>query len=233
MKMNYRGFMREKIERNPVTISPDASFYQARNLIRDSGIPYLPVVDKNHRLVGIVTEREIREADLYIRKAGSSDATTLSADEWNYLLEHLKVSGFMRAKDKVITITTDTLVEEAARLMREHKVRCLPVLEDGKLYGIFTETDALDFLVDIFGLDQKGTRLTIALEDRPGALLGVLEVLKSHEVNVISVVSTSIMSEGKRIAVIRIGTEENEPIVANLEKAGYPVLSIGRWSSVE
>jgi len=225
MKINYRGFMREMIQRNPVTISPDASFLEARNLIHKRGIRHLPVVDNDHKVVGIVTDADIR-------KAAPSDATTLSIYELNYLLDKLKVSAFMTPKDKLITITPDTLIEEAVQLMRDHKIGCLPVLEGENLYGIFTETDALDHLVDIFGLKQKGTRLTVAFEDKPGMILGMLEVFKKHDVNVISIVSPSFMIEGKRIAAIRIRTEEYEPIARDLEKAGYPVLSIGKWPAI-
>ncbi len=224
MKTAYKGFMRERIQRNPVTIGPDASFFDARRLVHEKGTRHLPVVDKNNRLIGIVTDRDIR-------KAGPSEATTLSVHELNYLLEKLKVSGFMTPKDKLITIAPNTLVEEAVRLMHDHKIGCLPVLEGGKLYGIFTETDALDYLVDIFGFKQKGTRLTIALEDKPGAMLGVFEIFKKHDLNVISIVSSSFMVEGKRIAAIRIKTEKYEPVVKELEKAGYPVLSVGKWPS--
>ena len=225
MKINYKGFMREMIQRNPVTISPGASFLEARTLTHKKGIRHLPVVDKDNRVVGIVTDADIR-------KAAPSDATTLSIYELNYLLDKLKVSAFMTPKDKLITITPDTLIEEAVKLMRDHKIGCLPVLEGEKLYGIFTETDALDHLVDIFGLNQKGTRLTVAFEDKPGVLLGMLEVFKKHDVNVISIVSPSFMIEGKRIAAIRIRTEEYEPIARDLEEAGYPVLSIGKWPSI-
>jgi acetoin utilization protein AcuB len=105
-------------------------------------------------------------------------------------------------------------------------------VEGDRLYGIFTESDALDHLVDIFGLKQKGTRLTIALEDKPGTMLGILEILKKFNVNIISIVTPSFMIEGKRIAAIRIRTEDYENIVKELEKAGYPVLSVGKWPSV-
>jgi acetoin utilization protein AcuB len=105
-------------------------------------------------------------------------------------------------------------------------------VEGDRLYGIFTESDALDHLVDIFGLKQKGTRLTIALEDKPGTMLGILEILKKFNVNIISIVTPSFMVEGKRIAAIRIRTEDYENIVKELEKAGYPVLSVGKWPSV-
>ena len=225
MKIHYKGFMRERIRRNPITISPDASFFEARSLIHDKGIRHLPVVDKDNRLLGIVTESDIREA-------GPSDVAMLSVKELTHLLGTLKVSEFMIPKEKVITITPDTLIEEAIQLMHDNKIGCLPVVDEGKLYGIFTETDALDHLVDIFGFKQKGTRLTVALEDKAGTMLGILEVFKKHNVNVLSIVSPSFLVEGKRIAAIRIKTEEYEPIVKDLEKAGYPVLSVGEWPSI-
>jgi len=225
MKIHYKGFMREKIQRNPVTIGPEASFYEARNLIHEKGVRHLPVVDKSNMLVGIVTDRDIREA-------APSDATLLSVQELNYLLGKLKVSSFMTPKDKLVTITPDTLIEEAVQLMHDHKIGCLPVVEQGKLYGLFTETDALDHLVDIFGFKQKGTRLTLALEDKPGTMLGILEIFKKHNVNIISTVTPSFMVEGKRIAAIRIRTEEYKDLVTELEKAGYDVLSIGKWPSI-
>jgi acetoin utilization protein AcuB len=225
MKIHYKGFMREKIQRNPVTISSEASFYEARNLIHEKGVRHLPVVDKNNMLVGIVTDGDIREA-------APSDATLLSVQELNYLLGKLKVSSFMTPKDKLVTITPDTLIEEAVQLMHDNKIGCLPVLEQGKLYGIFTETDALDHLVDIFGFKQTGTRLTLALEDKPGTMLGILEVFKKHNINIISIVTPSFMVEGKRIAAIRIKTEDYKDVVKDLEKAGYDVLSIGKWPSI-
>ena len=225
MKIEYKGFLRERIQRKPITISPDASFFEARSLIHEKGVRHLPVVDKHGRLVGIVTDRDIREA-------APSDATLLSVQELNFLLGKLKVSAFMTPKNKLITITPDAVIEEAVQLMHDHKIGCLPILEGEKLYGIFTETDALDHFVDIFGLKQKGTRLTIALEDKPGMLLEVLQVFKKHNVNVISIVTPSFMVEGKRIAAIRIKTEDYKEIVKDLEKAGYDVLSIGKWPSV-
>jgi acetoin utilization protein AcuB len=225
MKINYKGFIREKIQRNPVTISPDASFFEARALIHEKGIRHLPVVDKVGKVVGIVTKGDIQEA-------APSDATSLSIQEINYLLGKLKVSSFMTPRQKLITITPDTIIEEAVQLMHDNKIGCLPVLEGEKLYGIFTETDALAHLIDIFGLKVKGTRLSIALEDSPGSMLGILEVMKKHNVNIISIVTASFQVEGKRVAAIRVQTEDYQPIVKDLEKAGYPVLSVGKWPAL-
>jgi acetoin utilization protein AcuB len=225
MEINYKGFMREMIQKNPVTIGPEASFFEARKIIRDNGIRHLPVVDNKNKLVGIVTDRDIREA-------APSDATSLSVGEINYLLGKLKVSSFMTPQKKLITISPDTLVEEAAQLMHDNKIGCIPVVEDGKLYGIFTEMDALALLVDLFGIKQKGTRLTVALEDKPGELCDIFQVFKKHDVSVISITSPSFVVGGKRLTAIRIRTEKYKVIVQDLEKAGFPVLSIGQWPSV-
>ena len=91
------------IQKNPITISPDASFFDARSLIHEKGIRHLPVIDKNGHLVGIVTDRDIREAS-------PSDATLLSVQELHYLLGKLKVSAIMTSKEQLITITPDTLI---------------------------------------------------------------------------------------------------------------------------
>ncbi len=223
MKVRYKGFIREKVRRNPIFIRPDASFFEAQDYIQVKGIRHLPVVDKDDRLVGIVTDRDIR-------KAAPSDTALLRAEELSDLLRNLKVSSFMTPREKLITITPETLIEEAAQLMHDNKIGCLPVLKGDQLNGIFTETDALDFLADVYGFKKKGTRLTIALEDKPGALLGVFEILKKQNVNVISVVPPTFIVEGKRVAAIRIRTEKYEPIVKDLEKSGYEVLSVGKWS---
>jgi acetoin utilization protein AcuB len=225
MEINYKGFIREMIQRNPVTIGPDASFFEAREIVQDKGIRHLPVVDKENKLVGIVTDRDIR-------KAAPSDATSLSIRELNFLLRQLIVTSIMTPKDKLITISPNTLVEEAVQLMHDNKIGCLPVVEEEELYGIFTETDALALLIDLFGIKQKGTRLTIALEDKPGELLTIFEIFKNHNVNVISITSPSFVVDGKRLTAIRIRTERTEDIVQELEKAGFLVLSIGKWPSV-
>ena len=224
MKIQYKGFMRERTQKNPVTIGPEASFFDARKLVLEKGVRHLAVVDKKNKLVGIVTDRDIREA-------APSDATTLSFYELNYLLENLKVSAFMTPREKLFTITPDTLLEEACQLLHDNKIGCLPILEGEKLFGLFTETDALEEFVEIFGLKQKGTRLNFALDDKPASILGVLEILKKHNVNIISVVSPSYKFEGKRLVTIRIRTESCDDIVKDLEKAGYPVVSIGKWLS--
>ena len=224
MGIDYEGYIREKMQKNPITIGPDASFYEARAIIRDKGIRHLPVVDKHHHLVGLVTDRDIREA-------APSDATTLSVHELHYLLGKLKVSAFMTPRDKLLTITPDTIIEKAVQLMHDRRIGCLPILDGEKLLGVFTETDVLDLFVDLFGVKTPGTRITLALQDAPGILHDVLEVVKKQNVNLISVVTPSYTINGKRIVAIRIQTFDHDKIVEELKTSGYEVLSIDKWPS--
>ena len=223
MGIDYEGYIKEMMKKNPITVLPEASFYEVRALIRDKGIRHLPVVDKEGHLVGIVTDRDIREA-------APSDATTLSAHELHYLLGKLKVSAFMTPRDKLITITSDTIIEEAVQLMHDHKIGCLPIVEDKKLAGLITETDVLALFVDLFGLKMQGTRLTVAIADQPGQMHGIIEVIKNHNVNIISIVSPTFKVNGKRVAALRIQTHEYEGIVRELEQKGYEILSINKWT---
>jgi acetoin utilization protein AcuB len=219
-------YVKSRMKSDPVTIGPDASFYDAENLIRSRGIRHLPVIDKKKHVVGLVTDRDIREA-------GPSDASTLSIREMHYLLGKLQVRGFMTPLDKLVTVKPDTIVEKAAQLMYEHKIGCLPVLDDKKLLGIITETDMLELLVDIVGLNVKGTRITVAIPDEPGQMFGILQVINKYDVNIISIVSPTYSVEGRRLAVIRLKTQNVEPILNDLKELNYEVLSTVEWPSSE
>lgn len=217
-------YVKTIMKKDPLTIHPDASFYEARTLIRDKGIRHVPVVDKKHHIVGILTDRDIRTA-------APSDATTLSVHELHYILGKLQVSAFMTPADKLVTVTPDTTFEKAVQLMHDYKIGCLPVLDGRELVGIVTETDVLETFVDVMGLKVEGTRLTLALEDEPGKVHDVLEILKKLNINLISVYTSSYKVEGKRIVVFRIRTQEYEEIVKEIENLGYSVLAVDKWPS--
>jgi acetoin utilization protein AcuB len=144
MDTNYKEFIRELLKKDLVTISPETTLVEAREIIRDKGIRYLPVVNKRNKLIGLVADRDIREAS-------PSGISSLSVWEINYLLLRVKVSSLMTPLEKLVTINPDTPLEDAVQLMHDNKIGCLPVVEDGVLYGIFTETEALSLLVGFLG----------------------------------------------------------------------------------
>lgn len=122
-----RSWMTEKV----ITITPQTTLPEAQRIMLEHKIRRLPVV-KSDQLVGIVTLGDIREAS-------PSDATTLSIYEMNYFMDRLTAKDFMTSNP--ITITPDATIAETARLMVEHKIGGLPVMDNGKLVGIITATD--------------------------------------------------------------------------------------------
>ncbi|MER3399829.1 MAG: hypothetical protein C4313_01620 [Thermoflexus sp.] len=134
--------VRDWMTPNPITISPKTTLPEAHQIMKEKRIRRLPVVDEEGRLVGIVTLGDIREAS-------PSDATSLSIFELNYLLARLTVDKIMTRK--VITVTPDTPIYEAARLMLEHKIGGLPVVVDSRVVGIITESDIFKMVVRLAG----------------------------------------------------------------------------------
>jgi acetoin utilization protein AcuB len=124
---------------NPVTVTPRNAIRTAINLMREGGFRRLPVVDRG-RLVGIITDRDLRRA---------ANSPYVVREKWydNFVLDHIEVGACMTPEP--LTIAPDAGVTEAAHLMREHKIGGLPVVSNAQLVGIITETDLLDFLIEL------------------------------------------------------------------------------------
>jgi len=124
---------------NPVTVTPRNAIRTAINLMREGGYRRLPVVDRG-RLVGIITDRDLRRA---------ANSPFVVREQWydNFILDHIEVGSCMTPNP--LTIEPTVPIADAARLMRNHKIGGLPVVTDGQLVGIITETDLLDFLIEL------------------------------------------------------------------------------------
>jgi acetoin utilization protein AcuB len=153
--------VRERMSTQPVTIPADTPITEALRAMRQGGVRRMPVLDEEGKLVGIVSEKDL----LY---ASPSPATSLTVSEMHYLLSHLLVSALMTTE--VITVVPDTPVEEAARIMADHKIGGLPVMEGDRLVGIITETDVFTVLLEMFGAREKGLRLTLQIPERKGEI---------------------------------------------------------------
>ena len=169
--------VRERMSRNPYTISADAPMEEALKQMRENSFRHLPVVDKSGKLVGIVSETDL----LY---ASPTSAASLSIYEMQYLLSRLTV-GQVMTKD-VITVTEDTPVEDAARIMTDHKIGGLPVLRDGEIIGIITETDLFKLFMELLGARKKGVRLTMLVADVKGTLSKITAAIAQQGGNIVS-----------------------------------------------
>lgn len=153
--------VRELMTRDPVTIDHTTSVPDALRLMREKKVRRLPVLDHHNKLVGIVSDKDL----LY---ASPSPATTLAVWEIPDLLGRLKVEKVM-TRD-VITVSEDTPLEEAARIMTDSKIGGLPVMRGGELVGIITETDLFKSLLELLGGRRPGVRIAVAVPAVKGEL---------------------------------------------------------------
>lgn len=167
----------QRMTRNPITVTPDTTVPEAQAILKREKIRRLPVLDRDDRLVGIVTELDLIHAS-------PSSATSLDIYELHYLLSKLKVEKIMTRK--VITVTEDTPIEEAARIMADNKISGLPVMRGDVLVGIITETDLFKLFIELFGARHKGIRLTLLLPEKKGELAKVSDAIAKAGGNIVS-----------------------------------------------
>lgn len=163
--------------RNPVTIPPDITVPDAQALMRREKIHRLPVLDKAGKLSGIVTSTDLIHAS-------ASPATSLDMYELHYLISKLKVETVMTKK--VITVSEDLPIEEAARMMADNDISGLPVLRGEVLVGIITESDLFKLFIELFGARHIGVRLTLLLPEKRGELAAVAGAIANAGGNIVS-----------------------------------------------
>jgi len=209
-------YVEQIMSKEVLTVPQDARLAQVAQLMRDKKVRHLPVVDDKGVLVGIVSNRDVQRAQ-------PSLITTLDRGEVNYLLDKISAGDIMHKK--VVTCSPRTLVEEAGRLMRPSKIGCLPVVDGGKVVGIVTSVDLLDFFLDITGCWIEGaTRITVQLQDQTGQLAALLAAVNSHGGYIVSVVSPRTPDgAGGRTAMIRFEASDRDAVIAGLRQAGYEV----------
>ena len=191
-----------RMTKNPVTISPDANVVEASELMKKEKVHRLPVLDKDKKLVGVISEKDI----LF---ASPSPASSLSIHEMAYLLSKLTVRKLM-TKDPV-TITKDTTVEEAARLMVDQDLSCLPVVEGDKLVGIVSKSDMFKILLELFGARHFGTRLSFIVDDKPGTIAAISKAVAEKGWDIISFGTFMGTDPSNAICTIKVeGCSQND-----------------------
>lgn len=193
-----------RMSRDPISISPEASIQEAIELMKTHSIRHLAVVDGQERLVGWVSDTELR--GVFIAS----------------MIEELTVGDVMIADP--ITVSSTDVLEQAALLISKHKIGGMPVLEDGKLVGIITVVDILEAFVDIMGVLGSSSRLDVRLGDSRDAFPEVSRIIREHDGEIISVGILSQESP-ERIYSFRIEKCDTEPLRQALEEQGYEVVS--------
>jgi len=167
----------ERMSKPVITVKPETPMPEALDLMHKEHIRRLPVVNKRGELAGIVTEGDLQ-------KASPSEATSLSIYEVTYLLSKLTVERIM--SKEVVTVTEDTPLEEAARIMADHHFSGLPVMRGKNMVGMITETGLFRIFLELLGARRGGIRVTVSLLDKPGELAGLTRAVTELGGNIIS-----------------------------------------------
>jgi acetoin utilization protein AcuB len=181
--------------KNPIFTHPDLTINEVRSLMDKEKIGHLPVLDKNNNLTGLVTRKDLI-------KAGPSVATSLDMYEISYLLSKITVKEVM--EKNVITVKEDEVVEEAARIMADQGVGCLPVMRDSLLVGIITDTDLFRVFVNAFGARHPGVRITCSIPEKPGQLAKLSQAIAERGGNLVAFVSSEGDDLSRRRATLKI-----------------------------
>ena len=205
-------FVKWRMTANPFTIDSGVTVPDAIEMMQTHGITKLPVL-RDGKLCGVVSQSDIN-------RALPSDATSLSFGEVAYLLSKLKIYKIMQKNPP--TISADAMLEEAAIVMRDSKVEILPVMDEGKVIGVITESDVLDAFIDINGAREPGTRLVIEADDQPGVMSRLARVTGELETNIthIAVYRTGMESSFVLLGVNTVNTTDLEEAFT---KAGFQV----------
>lgn len=200
------------------TATMDTSLMEALRMMEEYRIRRLPIMDKT-KLVGIVTLSDLN-------RAAPSAVTALSVHEMNYLLDKTKLRDIVPKKQQVITISGENYIETAAKRMRAHNVSGLPVVDDGQLVGIVTETDIFDALINVLGVYQAHSRLDLFVPDGKGRLAEITGIIAARGINILNAVA--YYDEGKDLykIIIRIEDLDTRELVQELTSHGYQVESV-------
>jgi acetoin utilization protein AcuB len=185
-----------------ITVDEDISLMKASRLMKEHRVKHLPVLRKD-RLVGIVSDRDIKEAQ-------PSKATLLDVHELYYLLDKIEVKDVMTGKP--YTTSAGEIVERAANLMLEHDISALPVVnEEGELDGIVTKGDLFHAMIAISGIKQAQLQFGAQVKDRAGAVKELTDLIRMHGGRVVSITTHREDAPGGFLHIyIRCKEIENE-----------------------
>ncbi len=210
-------FVKERMTSNPVTVTEDTSLHDALRLLRERKVRRLPVLNKAGDLVGIISEKDL----LY---AAPSPATSLSVFEVNYLIAQIKIKQLM--SEKLITVDDDCPLEEAARIMADNAVSGLPVLHNGKLVGMITESDLFKSFLELLGARSRGLRLTVLVPNRKGVLAQLTGAISRLGGDIIALGTVITGDEKQGELILKVRDVDRESLLMDLNALEFQVVDL-------
>lgn len=206
----------ERMSHPVISINPSMPIIDALNLMKRERIRRTPVV-KDGKMVGIVSDKDLLNAS-------PSPATSLSVWELNYLLSKITVRDVMTKK--VLTVTEDTPIEEAARIMADNKIGGLPVMRNDHVVGIITETDLFKIFLELMGAREPGVRGTVLVLDKPGQLARLTEAIANLGGNIIAFGQFTGEDPSNRLVTFKVSGVEERKLAAEVGPLVEKVIDI-------
>ncbi len=210
--------VKDRMTADVKTVNPDTSITEAFRIMKENNIRRLPVMQEKE-IIGIVTLSDLN-------RASPSAATSLSIHELNYLLVKTKIKDIIPKQQQVLTVGSQNYIETAAKIMRQYRISGLPVVDEGQLVGIVTETDIFDALIDILGVNQPHSRIDLYVPSGPGSLAEITGIIASHNINIINTVVYYDAKKFRFKIIIRIEELYGMEIAEELKKKGYEIESV-------
>ena len=208
-------FVGLRMSRNVPICAPDDGLDKAIQVMREKKVRQLIVVE-NDRVAGVLSRIDLQHVL-------PSTATTLAVNEMNFQLSRLKVRDFMSRT--VVSVSQDATIEEAARLMHDRDVSGLPVLKGDRLVGTINRTMMLAAFIEEMGLQVDSSRITLELDDTPGQILSITQIIRDLGLNIVSISTFFPEPSDKRLVVFRVKTNDPKPIEAALRSGGYKIVT--------
>jgi acetoin utilization protein AcuB len=209
--------VKERMTRNPVTVTDDTSLDEAMRIMKREKIRRLPILDDAGCLVGIVSDRDLLAAS-------PSQATTLSKYEVGYLVSKITLKEVM-TRD-VITVQEDTPVEEVARIMADNKIGGVPVMRGDSMVGIVTETDLFKVFLEVLGAREQGLRVTIQACDCKGVLADLTGAISRLGGNIISLGTFLGDDPATGVITLKVDEVEQADLLTAIKELDAEVLDI-------
>jgi acetoin utilization protein AcuB len=203
------------MSREPLVVFPQTSVEEAIKTMRQNRVRHLPVIKDDNRLVGIVTQTDLIQAS-------PSPATSLSVWEINFLLARMQVRDAMTKK--VIVVEEECPLEEAALVMAEQKIGCLPVVRGKRLVGIITETDLFNIFTEQLGARRSGVRLTLLIRDVKGELSRLAGRIAELGGNIVRLTTLPAQDSDHQIVTVKVEDTSQQDLVAGLSDLAVEIL---------
>jgi acetoin utilization protein AcuB len=215
-------FVSRSMTREVITVDQEANIFEAQELMAENKIRHLPVVDKDYRLIGIVTDRDIRSALPY------SFFKEPYSEEEKRKLSTLRVKNIMTKEP--IAATPSHTIQDALLLIQDSKVGALPVVDDrGKLTGIISVRDLLRAFINVLGIGVPGTLLCILVKERVGQLKKIVDAITEENISFGSILVARYWDKDKRAVFPYLLTQNVAHVKKKLEKMGYTLLDPMEW----